>query len=79
MKWTVEKEIKFFEYNSCIRKNKYKSLKEALINVLKRRENGSDINSIYKCLFCNHYHVGNIRKKTRYRRKRIAKLIGVVK
>lgn len=78
MVWTSEREIKFFEYNSCKRKKKY-SLKEALKNLLDRRENGSDSNNVYKCIFCNSYHLGNIRKKTRYRRRKILKLIGEIK
>jgi len=74
---SVKQKIKYFKYHSCVRKKRY-SLKNAFSMMLERRSHGDMIDSIYKCFFCNSYHIGHYRKQTKYRVKQIFKMIGEI-
>ncbi len=52
---------KEFKYNHCLKKRKYNSIKEAK-NVIKRaKKTGIIITpyNIYRCKYCNNYHIGH--------------------
>jgi len=71
------KKIRMFEYISCKRKKQHSTLREGLNHLIKDIDDGYDNDSVYKCLFGDHYHIGHYKmKKTRYRVKQIFKLIG---
>ena len=80
MSWNKKKRVKFFHIRSCKYKIQYKTLKDGLIALLKRRDDeGWTIDTVYKCLFCDCYHLGNKSKKTKQRIKEAIKLIGEIK
>lgn len=80
MGWEKKKKINHFKIRSCEYKIKYETLKKGLIALLKRRDDeGWSIDSVYKCLFCEYYHLGHKKKKTRKRFNQIIKLIGNLK
>lgn len=72
---SVKKRIRNFKYNSCIRKKPYPNYLKVLIRLIKRKIIGHEGLHIYKCLFCNHYHLGRLRKDTLYRKRRIQRLM----
>ena len=80
MVWSKTKRIKHFKMRSCKYKIQYKTLKDGLIALLKRRDDeGWTIDTVYRCLFCECYHLGNKSKKTKIRIKQIIRLIGSIK
>lgn len=70
------KHIKFHRLRSCKYKIKYASLKVALIKLFHYRDNkGLKVNCIYKCLFCENYHIGHQSKNTRKTMRKVLKLM----
>lgn len=66
--------IKYFIKRSCKYKRKHTTLKNALIALIAYRDQNIDVDSCYKCVVCNHYHIGYYpkdskkRKRARYQR-----------
>lgn len=50
---------KHYQYRSCKHKNPYLSLKVGLDILLEKRKLGIDVDSVYECVFCGHYHIGH--------------------
>jgi len=72
------KRIRCFKYVSCLRKKPHNTLKDGMNSLLEDIDNGYDNDSVYKCLFGDHYHIGHYKKKTKQRVEQIFKLIGEV-
>ncbi len=50
---------RYFINRSCRHKNKYPSLKKALIYLFKSRQRDNTVNSCYKCVVCGFWHLGH--------------------
>lgn len=68
--------LKYFQKQSCINKVSHTSLIDGINVLLKQRAKGYDVNNVYKCFFCNKYHIGHYTQKNRLRVKKIFTLIG---
>jgi len=69
---------KFLQYQqkrSCTFKLKHETLKDALIKLLEYRDKDIAVDTVYKCLFCNDYHVGHKTKGTNYKMRKVARII----
>ena len=66
-----------YHFRSCKHKKPYISLKVGLDIVLDKRKNGIDVDSVYKCIFCGHYHIGHypVKKHRTLHRKIIRTLL----
>lgn len=69
-------EIKSFKFRSCKCKKPYPSLYIGLKALLKHRENGWTVDSLYKCIFCKQYHIGTVRPHTKKRLEKVQQFIG---
>lgn len=70
-----EKTIKYFEHRSCKCKMSYQTLQNGLQTLFECRDKkGWDVNNVYKCLFCNKYHIGHYSDNTRKKVKQILEL-----
>jgi hypothetical protein len=51
--------MRHYRFKSCKYKKPYTSLKVGLDMVLEKRKNGIDVDSVYRCVFCDKYHIGH--------------------
>ncbi len=74
----MKKELAHYKRRSCLCKKKYNKLDSFIrLLILKFRKNGTP--TLYKCLFGDHYHVGNRKKYTIRNVKHFSKILLEVK
>ena len=64
------KHIKYFKRRSCKFKIKHKTMYDGLKSLLEKRKQGIAVDAVYKCIFCNFYHIGHYSKGTVRKRNR---------
>lgn len=62
----MRQESAFSQYHSCERKKKFKSQKTAMMELKKIKKTGKLVENaeIYKCQFCDKFHLGHKMRPT---------------